>query len=214
MVSLVFVACAIAAAPNAEDFLLARAAEASAKGDRGAVVELLHGWASLGPKAALPVGLEREAAEALVWAEHVGRFRVYASRLEDRVRVGVNDPANLAGRIDAFGIVGQERIQITRAETEASDRYEFKVDAADKTVIVEAVMIKYGTDVVLARAELAPAKTTELPSVPDRSAFQGLMKKHVDIAAPPEDITPWWLIAIGAAAALLAGAAVWQETRF
>src|SRR5262245_23996159 len=125
MLPLVFVACAIAAAPNAEDFLLARAAEAAHKGDRGAVMAMLRGWATLGPIGSLPVGLEKEAAEALIWAEGAGRFRLFASRLEDRVRVGVHDPASILGRIDAFGVVGGERIQIARAESEATDRLEF-----------------------------------------------------------------------------------------
>jgi hypothetical protein len=214
MVALLFLACAFAAAPNAEDFLLARAHEAAAKGDRGALTELLRGWATLGPRGGLPVGLEKEAAEALAWADGVGRFRLFASRLEDRVRVGVYDPAALAARIDAFAVVNGETLRITRAADEVSDRLEFRIDAVDAPVIVEAVMTRFGTDVVLARAELAPNQQAALPPAPDKNAFQRRKHKTEDVSVEPDQPTPWWLIAAGAAAALLAGAAVWQETRF
>lgn len=215
MLMLVALSCALAAGPTAEDFLLARAAEAAGKGDRGALTDALRGWATLGPKGgALPAGLEKEAAEALAWADRAGRFRLFASRLEDRVRVGLHDPASLSGRIDAYAVVNGETLRIARAADEAFDRLEFRIDAIEAPVIVEAVMTRFGTEVILARAELAPPSSAQPPRTPDRAAFQGRARKPAEAAAAAEDVTPWWLIAAGVGAALLAGAAVWQETRF
>lgn len=225
MLMLVALSCALAASPSAEDFLLARAAEAAGKGDRGALTDALRGWATLGPKRALPAGLEKEAAEALAWADRAGRFRLFASRLEDRVRVGLHDPAALSSRIDAYAVVNGETLRIARAADEAFDRLEFRVDAAEAPVVVEAVMTRFGTELVLARAELAPPSTAQLPSAPTlrapKTAAGVRCGEHGRSPRPAgascdqseEDVTPWWLIAAGVGAALLAGAAVWQETR-
>jgi hypothetical protein len=207
-------ACALAASVPAEDYLLARAARAAEKGDRAQTSELLRAWATLGPRGGLPKGLEKEAAEALAWADGAGRFRLYASRLEDRVRVGSHDPAQLVGRIDAYAVIGGETLRITRAAEEASGRLEFRIDAVDAPVIIEAIMTRFGEEVIIARSELAPIAKAELPEAQSKDAFKKTLVVEEEKTRGPEDLTPWWLFVAGGAAALLIGGAIWQETRF
>ncbi len=203
----------LTASPNAEDFLLSRAAAAKTAGDQETMTAALRGWASLGPRGALPPALEREAATALLWAEGEGRFRLFASRLEDRVRVGVQDPAELVDHIEAFALIDGETIRIARTENEASGRLEFRIAQPGATVRVTAVMKRFGGEVIIARAELAPSEKAALPKVPDKSAFKR-ETAAIETAPVKDDALPWWWIAAGAAAACLAGAAIWQETRF
>lgn len=192
---------------------MAKAAAARTAGDQETMTAALRGWASLGPRGALPVSLEKEAAAALLWAEGEGRFRLFASRLEDRVRVGFRDPAELVDHIRAFAVVGGETIRIARTENEASDRLEFRIENPEATVRVVALMRRFGGEVVVAEALLAPTQHAELPKVPDKSAFTK-RERAIEVGPVKDDPVPWWWIAAGAAAACLAGAAIWQESRF
>jgi hypothetical protein len=199
-------------APDAGAALIEAARSARAAGDFGRVDRALRGWATLGRDRPLPAGLEGEAAAAIAWASKAGLLRLYGSRLPGRARVGLDDPASLVARLDAFGI-GRDgsRYRLTRAEGEVVGRYEFVVppSASEHEIILEAVMIERGAEIVVKRAVLLPDEI-EAPKPP--------APKIAPVEPPPPSVEEdgafaWWWIALGAVAAGLAGAAIWQETR-
>src|SRR5690606_7819515 len=109
---------------EAETQLIEAARRAAARGDAPNVRRCLRGWASLRRQRDLPPGLEREAAEALSWAEDAGTLRIYGSRSGPRAKIGVEDPAGIVGRVDAWGQpVDGERYRLIRAESEAAGRF-------------------------------------------------------------------------------------------
>jgi hypothetical protein len=213
---------ALSAPPaEAEARLVEVALRAKRAGDAALVRRALRGWASLKHHPALPAGIEAEAADATSWAMSSGYLRIYGSRLPGRVRVGVDDPALIVGRLDVFiqDPSGQsERARLTRAESEAAGRNEYLVpeSASEREIVVEAVMTDFGDELVLRRSILAPASGTTAPERPDPKRAAEKLGFEEEIAPPPAEETPvfaWWWIAIGVAAAGLAGAAIYQEAK-
>src|SRR5687767_13175483 len=108
---------ALSAPPaEAEARLVEIALRAKKAGDADRVQHALRGWASLRHHHAFPPDLETEAADATSWATSSGYLRIYGSRLPGRVRVGVDDPASLVGRLDVYiQRSPTERARLTRA---------------------------------------------------------------------------------------------------
>jgi hypothetical protein len=211
---------ALSAPPaEAEARLVELALRAKKAGDAARAQHALRGWASLRRHPSLPAGLETEAADASSWAQGTGYLRIYGSRLPGRVRVGVDDPALIVGRIDVFlQKPTGERARLTRAETEAAGRNEYLVpeSAGELEIVVEALMTDFGPELVLRRSILAPASSASVPAKPDPKKAAAQAGFEEVVVPPPPDETPifaWWWIAIGVAAAGLAGVAIYQEAK-
>lgn len=217
---------ALAAAPelkveqNRVDAALLRAARAALeRGDAVALNDALGAWATISARSDLPEGLERHAATAVAMAKEEGLLRVYASRAGGRVRVGVSDPANVIDRVDVWLDVAPTPVRLPRREDGARGRFEYLLDPRDaRAVFVDAVSTRFGPSIRLVRVTLAPDEA-ELPSAPDPTRLTDntlaeapprAARRAVRDASP----VPWWVIVGGVVAAGLAGAAVYQETRF
>ncbi|MCK6552682.1 hypothetical protein L6R52_43065, partial [Myxococcota bacterium] len=178
----------------------------------------LRGWASLGARdGALPDGLATEADAAVTWARDAGGFALFASRLTDRVSVGVRDPAGMLARVDAWVAERDGLKRILRAEGERVDRREYRfgeAQLASATIVLDGIGTIDGEDVILARLVLRPSDALALPAPPDVTKLAERRRPVATAATDAEpELVPWWWIAAGAAATALAGAALWQETR-
>jgi hypothetical protein len=207
----------LSAAPDDPATILIEAARAAeSRGDETERDQWLRGWASLGPQTSLPKGLEAPAAAAQTFIQTQGGLEVYTSRLVDRLRVGVHDPARVVFRVDAFAEVDGKQIRLTRLEGEAADRLDYRLPTGTLTLIVDVVAKIGPREIVLRRAIVAPA-TAMLPAAPDPSKAAARIDPRPRAEPAPvieaEALTQWWWIAGGIVAAGLAGAAIWQETR-
>jgi hypothetical protein len=225
---LLWVALRAVPGPSADQAFLNKAALAKRHHDAAGVTRALRAWATVAERAdaktAASVGLEAEAAEAIAWGKSAGRFELFITRLPDRVRVGVSDPAELLGRLDAFVDLKSERIRLRRLEDERQGRFEYGVDAAlstDREIVIEAVALGFGGEIVLKRVVLSGAASEGVPKAPDPKVLADRTLTWRQRQAPPEPVEPvtsepfpWWILAAGAVAAILVGAAVWQETRY
>jgi hypothetical protein len=211
---------ALSAPPaEAEARLVEVALRAKRAGDAAAVRRALRGWASLRHHPSLAAGLEAEAADAASWAADAGYLRIYGSRLTDRVRNGVDDPALIVGRLDVFlQRPTGERARLTRAGSEALGRNEYLVPASAREleIVIEAVMTDFGPEVILRRSILLPASGAAVPEQPDPKRAAEKAGVVQEVIAPPRQETPifsWWWIAIGVAAAGLAGFAIYEDVK-
>jgi hypothetical protein len=197
--------------------LLEAAREAKIKGDRARVEWCLKAWASLGGSSAPPVTVSAEAASARAWAEGQGAFRLFGSRMSDRIRVGLEDPAHAVGRVV---VTIQERgreYQLLPLEGIAPDRMEFGLDrplGADSEVRIRALLTKLGPEALLKEVTLLGPRAA-VPMAPDLREKLTATASSARTRSDSEDghPFPWWWIGAAAVAAALAGAAIWQETR-
>lgn len=198
--------------------LLECARRAHAGGDAETVRRCLRGWATLRRQRKLPEGLKREAADATSWAAKRGMLRIYGSRLDGRVRIGVDDPAGIVDRLDVFVDGSGGRYRLLRAEQESAGRNEYVIPPAahDQPIVVEAVLIDLVPEpVVLRRTTLVP-HVDPVPDAPDPERAKARVGWKDEPAPAPVEESPilsWWWIAAGVVAAGFVGAAVWQETR-
>jgi hypothetical protein len=200
--------------------LLDVARRAKAAGDEKTVVLAMRGWATIADLTTLPKGLEAEADRALAFAKDKGRLQLFATKLTDRLHVGFRDPAEVVGRVDVFLEKSGERTRLRRLEDEDVDRFEYALDpklAEGGTIAVEAIATRFGREILLRRITLSQDAESALPSAPDIKVLEKhIAPKRVEVKAQPRDdgpSMPWWLIAGGAIAVALLGAAIWQETR-
>lgn len=220
---LLAVAVAVPDAPKAEgeraDEALIRAARAACPaGETDRCRAALRAWATLASRTALPAGLEREAADAVAFAKNAGELRLFASRVGDRIRVGVSDPAGAVDRIDVW--IGTQKgfVRLGMLEGGAQGRYEYTLAANDpRECLIDAVSTKFGGDVRLARTVLRPSEVV-VPTAPNPEKLTENVRKGALVTEPPkprvvEDPLPWWVIAGGVVAAALVGAGVVQELR-
>ncbi|MCC7384433.1 MAG: hypothetical protein IT384_21480 [Deltaproteobacteria bacterium] len=208
----------ILAAPDDPSGLLLRAAERAWRaGHRPAVERHLRAWATLGGNGTPATPLRSAAEEARSWALEAGRFRLYASRIQDRVRVGVHDPAGLVTRVRATARAGDASSVLQRLESESPGRIEYVLEPGlppDVDIEVVAEMNVEGETVLLRRLTLVPPGRLTLPPAPDPTRPPPGPIPH---AAPPPGEDPglaWWWIVVGVAALGFAGAAIVQEARF
>ena len=193
----------LAAAGDPGARLLEVARQALANGDQARATRAARGLASLGD-APVPQDL------AALGVGATPTFRLYGSRLADRVRVGLEDPAGLVGRLDVLVEVGGQTRALSPLEDHAAGRLEFgsrRPIPPDATIILRAWMTEFGTPMVLREVTstlVAP------PTAPPK--IEGAT--DTDASAEAE-VSPWqwWWIGAGVLAAALTGAAVWQETR-
>lgn len=203
---------------NATQVFLDAAKRAKKRGDTADLERRLQAWATLAPiDPPLPTGLEAEAAESLAWAKEHGRFRIFASRLEDRVSVGVEDPAHLVARVDAWIRDGDKQLQLVRVDSERADRWEYRLGldrSSVAIVVIDAISTQTGKDLAIARAVFLPENDAP-PVAPDPAKLAGVKpaRTQEEIIAPERGLKWWWIVG-GAIAVGFAGAAVWQETRF
>jgi hypothetical protein len=204
----------IAASTDASSHaLIERALGAMARQDTEAIARSLRGWASLGgDREALPPPLLEPGLDALRWTQEVGPFRLFVSRIGSRVRVGLHDPARVAGRVSAVIRLGSQEHPLIRLETASPGRREYRIEgpaAVEGVVVVRAYLAESTAavplrEVVLDRARELPAPPTLTePPVPERRSV-----------VREAEALPWWFWAATGVAAFAVGAAVWQETRF
>jgi hypothetical protein len=207
--------------PPAESILLETAREAKIRGDRAKVEWCLRGWASLGGGAPPPVTVSAEAALARAWAQGRPPFRVFGSRLADRIRVGLEDPAGLVGRVVVTIKEGDRELTLVPLEGSAPDRMEFGLDRPihpETEVRIAALMTKLGGEALIREVVLLESKAA-LPMAPDlreklaASSSTALARRAPAPSEPSGPLLPWWWIGAGVLACALAGAAIWQERR-
>lgn len=223
-------ALVVAAAPEPkverdqiDAFLLSTATEALSSGDEDVSKRALATWATLASRDKLPDGdrLATLAADAIARARAEGRLQVYASRAGSRVRVGLSDPTDVVDRLDVWlELEGGGVVRLSRLEDGADGRYEYLVDPLDeRRIFVDAISTRFGTPLRLVRSTLVSSKEGAVPSAPDPERLTANVMENAPPAAPQRRVlddspVPWWVIVGGVVAAGLAGAAVYQETRF
>ena len=199
------------AQPEAASRLIAAAQQAQASGDQVGASAALAGLASLGVKS-VPEDLRSALRDVESELGPDGRFRLFASRVDDRVRVGLSDPAGLVGRVDVFAVESSGRRRLYRSEHAPAGRREYYGDpplAAGVPVIVEAWVLRFGPPFSLKTIEL---KSAAAPAAPSAEAPAVLMLQTKEAVRSRE--IPWWVWAGCALAAGLTGLAVAQELRF
>ena len=152
----------------------------------------------------------------MVDAAQAGPFRLFGSRLDDRVRVGLHDPHGLVGELIVTMVHGDARRRLSPIDALTPGRLEFgwnRPIPIDATIAIEAVMTKLGADMTLRRIVIGPVNDVALPKGPQiesstTAAVETGDRRQIDASVS------WWLLGLGILAAGLAGAAVWQETRF
>jgi hypothetical protein len=209
-------------APKAEreraDEVLLAAARAACPADAAKCRDALRTWATLAARTALPAGLETEAADAVAFAKDAGALRLFASRVGDRVRVGVSDPVGAVDRIDVWIGTRDGFVRLGRLEDGAQGRHEYTLAADDpRELLIDAVSTRWGEDLRLARTVLSPADAA-VPSAPDPEKLTKNVNANTIpvVAEKPrivEEPLPWWIIAGGIVAVALVGAGVVQELR-
>lgn len=206
------------AAPADPVAVLLREAEvAAAQGDEARRDRCLLGWASLQPRSRPPTGpLEAAAARALAQIQGQGGLDVYTSRLADRLRLGVHDPAGLVDRVDAYAEVEGRRVRLTRVEGGALDRRDYRLPEARHPLVIELWSTQFGPELLLRQTFIAAGAPT-LPGPPDPKRSAQVIAPQPERVQPaaeePSPLLSWWWVAGGILAAGLAGAAIWQETR-
>lgn len=206
------------AAPADPVAVLLREAEvAAARGDEARRDRCLLGWASLQPRARPPTGpLEAAAARALAQIQSQGGLDVYTSRLADRLRLGVHDPAGLVDRVDASVEVEGRRVRLSRMEGGALDRRDYRLPEARHPLVIELWSTQFGPELLLRQTVIA-AGAPSLPGPPDPKRAAQVIDPGPEVvpiqAQAPTPLISWWWVAGGVLAAGLAGAAIWQETR-
>lgn len=206
------------AAPADPVAVLLREAEvAAAGGDEARRDRCLLGWASLQPRARPPTGpLEAAAARALAQIQSQGGLDVYTSRLADRLRLGVHDPAGLVDRVDASVEVDGRRVRLSRMEGGALDRRDYRLPEARHPLVIELWSSQFGPELLLRQTVIA-AGAPSLPGPPDPKRAAQVIDPGPEVvpiqAQAPTPLISWWWVAGGVLAAGLAGAAIWQETR-
>jgi hypothetical protein len=201
--------------------LLEVARRAKAAGDVGMVDEAMRGWATIADTPQAPEDLAAEAARALAFSRDAGRLQLFATKLPDRLHLGVRDPAGIVQRVDVFLEKAGERTRLRRLEDEGVDRFEYALDpklAEGGVVAIEAVATKLGGEIVVKRIELlGSTEEGAIPIAPNLEVLEKNVAKRrwMEPARPNDEGAPipWWIIAGGLVAAALAGAAIWQETR-
>jgi hypothetical protein len=150
-----------------------------------------------------------------------GEVQIFATKLPDRLHVGVLDPAGIVDRVDVYFEKEGERTRLRRLEDVGPDRMEYALDPALTTsgrIAIEAISTRTGKEVVLKRMELAGEEESAVPAKPDLKILEKHVARHEVVEAPPARTdtgspVPWWIIAGGILAAAFVGAAIWQETR-
>jgi hypothetical protein len=201
--------------PLAEPMLLDAAREAKSKGDRARLEWCLRAWASLGGATPPPVTVSAEAASARTWAEGQRPFRLFGSRMPDRIRVGLEDPAHVVGRVIVTVQESGRELQLLPLEGIAPDRMEFGLDrplGADAEVRIRALLTAFGSEALLREVTLLGSSPT-LPMAPDLREKQTATATRSVASTADERPFPWWWVGAAAVAAALVGASIWQETR-
>ncbi len=221
MSSLAWIALATVLAgapPDFETRLLDAARAAAALGDGTSAEALVFAWAGLVRASAPPAESVPGAEAALVRAWSEGPFRLFGSRLEDRVRVGLHDPARLVDRLDVFLDTPAGPRLMTLLPSPAG-RLEYGVDGplpAGGDVRIVALSARLGALEPFREVVLPPPAALGLPPPPGAVATSSVGVAGPETGAVDPSAAeiewPWWLA--GAAVAVgLVGAAVWQETR-
>ena len=202
-----WLAAGLMAAPSpASDALVTQARLAVEANEPARARWCVRGWLSLNPGASLPEGLASLASEV----EAPPPFRLYASRLHHQVRVGLHDPAGLVGQLVVVTEEDGRVHRLSPTESVVADRLAFGTGeplSAKAAITVSAYLTRFGEDVLIQRSVIPALADAPAPPAPALQAPPSSPESTITIPG-------WWVIGVGVLAAALAGAAVWQETRF
>jgi len=204
----------------ASQTLWEQALEAKSRGDLSVARKSLWGWMTLQSEMrALPSPFE-ELSDALIEKlQAEGPLRIYGSRMTDRVRVAVSDPAGVVGRVQVFLKTPTAWRMLTRLESHAVSRFEYgEVGTLTKQdfLKIEAYMLWPNADVLVRRIHLYPEETRIRPSA--SIAHTSSASEDCAVSRSCSELesmnSVWWTLALGVLAIGFAGGAVWQELRF
>jgi hypothetical protein len=195
-----------------------RAEKAEALGNAEQRDRALLAWLSLGLGAeALAPPFEALSDTLLNRSRENGVLRIFASRMGDRIRVALNDPMHVIGRVQCFIKSKKGWRLLTRLESHAISRFEYgavgPLQASDEFRI-EAYLPWPDDGVLIRRFLLVPQGQVPPPNQP-ALYVAGTSTTADQLALKADEIQDlWWAVALGLVAAGFSGAAVWQESRW
>ena len=204
----------------AEQVLWKRAEEAQARGEPSVVKESLWAWMTLQSEMrALPPPFTQWSDALIEKRQAEGSLRIYGSRMADRVRLAVSDPAQVVGRIQVFLKTGKTWRMLSRLESHAESRYEYgELGPLSKQDLfkIEAYMLWPNADVLVRRIHLYPEEKGLSPSIAIVNTSTASHDCRVSKSCSELESmrSVWWTLALGVLAVGFAGGAVWQELRF
>ena len=196
------------------DLLWSVALEAEKTGDLQEKERALWGWMTLKQEVrSIPEPFQAWTDRLQKRLETSGAVRVFAARLQDRVRLTVNDPAQILGRVQVYIATPQGYRLLTRLDSHAVNRNEYggigPLDS-DAKVMVQAYL-RWPHDHLLAKAVYLEQQGT-LPGPKFEPAVAAAClrcdepKRYV-----PYNGSVWWLVGLAVFSTGLAAGAAWQE---
>ena len=205
---------------NASEVLWAEAVTAHRENDPSAVEKYLWQWLSLESQMrAIPPPFGALSDKLIEKRQANGAFRIYASRLPDRIRLALTDPAEVLGRVQVFVKTPQNWRLLSRLESHAVNRFEFGDIgplSSDATYKIEAYMRWPHDDILIRTNYLYPEEDQLQPRLSLSQTDSTTTTCALVSDCPPADskATLWWTFAVGIFALGFAGGAVWQEFDF
>jgi hypothetical protein len=207
----------------ASEVLWQRALQAQARDDLPGTEHALWGWLTLQSEMrGLPPSFGHFNDKLLSKLQTQGPIRVYGSRMSDRVRVALTDPARVIGRIQVFKRTPHGWRMLSRLQSHAGDRYEYgevgPLDVGDQ-IRIEAYMLWPNHEILVRRVHLLPEASILRPSGPRdvlaKTSTRAQNCGQDESCSQKDNLSDvWWTLALGVLALGFAGGAVWQEQRF
>jgi len=145
--------------------------------------------------------------------EESGSVRIFAARLEDRIRLTVSDPAQILGRVQVYIATQKGFRLLTRLDSHAVNRHEYGgIGALATTARIKVkAYLRWPHDHILARRIFLEGEIA-LPG----PKFERTVVATCAGCEKPQPYMPytgsiWWLVGLAAFSVSLAGAAIWQE---
>lgn len=146
--------------------------------------------------------------------ETSGSVRIFAARLEDRIRLTVSDPAQILGRVQVYIKTQKGFRLLTRLDSHAVNRNEYGgIGALDTSArIMVQAYLRWPHDHLLARRIFLEGDNTALPG----PQFEPRVAAACDGCQKTKPYTPytgsiWWLVGLAVLSVGFAGGAIWQE---
>ena len=208
-------AVAIHVSEESSAVLWRRALKAQVQQDKRTRDQAILGWLSLSPDVSvLPAPFEQLSDELVTRAQETGALRIFASRMQDRIRIAIHDPAKVVGRIQCFIKKPSGWRLLSRLESHAVSRFEYgdvgTLSASDE-FRVEAYLPWPDDGILVRRFRILQESKVQLPALPLEKAVTSTntaSRRWAD-GDSPSDL--WWALAIGVIALGFTGTAVWQE---
>ena len=113
------------ATSDALDLLWSQALEADQKGNQAEQDRALWGWMTLKRETgSIPAPFQAWTDRLQKRLETSGPVRIFAARLEDRIRLTISDPAQILGRVQVYIATEKGMRLLTRLDSHAVNRNE------------------------------------------------------------------------------------------